>query len=200
LPVILYDQSNGGFGWISPEPDGMARASHALLVDGGVWLIDPVDIAGLDEQIGSLGSPRAVLQLIARHNRDSAEISARLGVPLLVAPTAVPEAPFQAIPIKGPGGWRETALWWPQRRTLIVAEAVGTALLPRTRPAARGARRPAPPAPAGGTAAVRARPHPLLPRPGAPLRRRRCAPLRRSRRELPAVLPRLLGARRHPFA
>ena len=69
---IFCDESDGGFGWISPEPAWMGRASHALAADGGVWLVDPVDFAGLDERVRSLGEPRAVLQLLGWHNRDCA--------------------------------------------------------------------------------------------------------------------------------
>ena len=123
---IFCDESDGGFGWISREPAWMARASHALAADGGVWLVDPVDFAGLDERVRSLGEPREVLQLLAWHHRDCASIAARLGVPCIVAPTEVPGSPFETIRIPGVPGWRETALWWPGRRTLIVSEAVGT--------------------------------------------------------------------------
>ena len=68
-----------------------------------------------------------MLQLINRHNRDCAAIAARLGVPHLVMPAAVPESPFEAVPVPAVPGWKETALWWPERRTLVVTEAIGTA-------------------------------------------------------------------------
>ena len=41
--VTFCDESDGGFGWIAPEPPWMQRASHALAADGGVWLVDPTD-------------------------------------------------------------------------------------------------------------------------------------------------------------
>ena len=36
-----------GLGWIADEPPAMQRASHALVHEGGVWLVDPVDGDGL---------------------------------------------------------------------------------------------------------------------------------------------------------
>jgi hypothetical protein len=124
--VSFCDESESGFGWIAAEPDWLGRTSHALVSDGDVWLVDPVDFAGLDERVAALGRPRGVLQLLDRHGRDCAALSARLGVPHLITPAELPGSPFEPVRVKGRGGWRETALWWPEQRTLIVAEAVGT--------------------------------------------------------------------------
>jgi len=71
--------------------------------------------------------PRAVLQLLDRHRREGPAIAERLGVPLLENPASLPGTPFEVVPVPAMHGWRETALWWPERRTLIVAEALGTA-------------------------------------------------------------------------
>lgn len=128
MPVTFCDQGEAGFGWIAAEPRWMARCSHALLADGGVWLVDPVDVPGLDGRLAALGEPRGVLQLFARHRRDSAALSARLGVPHLVVPlAAVAGAPFEVVPLPARGRPQESALWWPERGTLIVAEALGSA-------------------------------------------------------------------------
>ncbi len=101
----------------------MERAFHALVDDGRVWLVDPLDLPELDA-VEELGRPAGVLQLLDRHNRDCAEIAARLDVPHLNLPDAVPDSPFEAIPVLRVPGWKETALWWPQREALIVAEAL----------------------------------------------------------------------------
>jgi hypothetical protein len=104
------------------------RTSHAIRTDGGrVWLVDPVDHPEAMARVAALGEPAAVLQLIDRHNRDCAAIAARLGVPHLDVPDAVADSPFQAIPVLRMRRWRETALWWPERELLVVAEAIGTA-------------------------------------------------------------------------
>ena len=118
------DRGDAGFSWIVDEP--MTRTSHALAADGRVWLVDPVRFEPALERARALGRPAAVLQLLDRHNRDCAAIASELGVAHLVAPEAVPESPFEAIAIRRTERWRETALWWPAERTLVVAEAIGT--------------------------------------------------------------------------
>ena len=68
-----------------------------------------------------------MIQLLDRHNRNCGKIAQRLEVPLLALPASVPGSPFAAIPVVSRRWWREVALWWEEQRTLIVAEAVGTA-------------------------------------------------------------------------
>ena len=127
MRVTFCDEASWGFGWIAAEPRFLQRASHALLADdGGVWLIDPVDFPGLDERVRALGRPAGVIQLLDRHGRDCSPVSARLGVPIWITPPAVPGSPFEVIDVKRSRRWQEAALWWPERRVLVVAEAVGT--------------------------------------------------------------------------
>ena len=119
------DEFEAGFGWIIDETT--CRTCHALAAEGGVWLVDPVDVPGLDERIAPFGAPRAVIQLVDRHNRDCAELARRLGVPHHRVPFAgVPGAPFEAVPIARLPLWRELALWWPAERTLVAGDALGT--------------------------------------------------------------------------
>lgn len=121
-----------GFSWISDE--AMTRTSHALVADRGgatateraVWLVDPLDWPDAITRAQGLGKPTAVVQLLDRHNRDAAAIAKRLGVPHLVAPTSLPETPFEVIEIRRWRHWQEIALWWPSRRVLVVADALGT--------------------------------------------------------------------------
>lgn len=65
----------------------MQRASHALAVEGRVWLVDPVDAPELEARIRLLGEPAGVVQLLDRHGRDCAAWAARLGVPMCAAST-----------------------------------------------------------------------------------------------------------------
>jgi hypothetical protein len=121
---FVDDLGDAGIGWTLD--DRFARTSHALAAAGRVWLVDSVDVPGLDERVGSLGEPAAVLQLLDRHNRDCARIAARRGVPHHIVPLSLPGSPFEVIPLVDLPGWREVALWWPERRVLVVAEAIGT--------------------------------------------------------------------------
>ena len=114
-----------GLTWV--ETSGMRRAAHALRADGRVWLVDPFEDEVALSAATELGSPAGVIQLLDRHNRDSGSIAQRLEVPLLRLPTEVADSPFTVIPVITRPWWREVALWWEAERTLVVAEALGTA-------------------------------------------------------------------------
>ncbi len=116
-----------GIGWIAAEPPAMERASHALVHEGGVWLIDPVDGDGLQERIDTLGEVRGVIQLLNRHGRDCTALATRYRVPRIETPfDGLPGTPFETIGLTRRRRWREVALWWPQPAVLVVTEALGT--------------------------------------------------------------------------
>jgi len=122
--VEVVDEFEHGFGWIQDEL--MQRCSHALVADGQVWVIDPVADAGVEERIRGAGRPAGVVQLLDRHARDCAAIADRLGV----AHEEVPEqplGPFEFVAVRMKRRWREVALWWPERRVLVCADALGSA-------------------------------------------------------------------------
>jgi hypothetical protein len=121
---FLDELEDGGFGWI--EEARMRRTGHALVADGRVWLVDPFEAEGVEERARALGEPAGVLQLLDRHARDCAALASRLGIPHHVAPRAVADAPFVFLPVLGWRYWREVALWWPERRVLVCADALGT--------------------------------------------------------------------------
>ena len=127
MKARFCDETDFGFGWIAPEPALMLRASHALADAGRVWLLDPVDCDGVDERIRALGEPAGVVQLLDRHERDCAAIAVRYGVPLHVTPfDEIPDSPFRVLRVVRTPLWKEVALWWPERRALAVADALGT--------------------------------------------------------------------------
>lgn len=113
-----------GLGWIADE--AMTRTSHALAADGKVWLVDALDWPEAIERALGLGEPAGVIQLLDRHERDCAALASRLGVPHVVAPYDLPGSPFTCLPVMRRKRWRESALWWPEERTLVVADALGT--------------------------------------------------------------------------
>jgi hypothetical protein len=123
MPAALHPHALG-LSWTMDE--AMLRTSHALAADGRVWLIDPVEDERALRDAAALGEPAAVVQLLDRHGRDGAAIAARLGVPHLRLPAAVPDSPFQVLRVVDVPRWQERALWWPEARALVVAEAVGT--------------------------------------------------------------------------
>ena len=126
--VRFCDELEFAFGWISPSRARLHRASHALAVDGRVWILDPVDGEGVDERIRALGDPAAVVQLLDRHSRDCAALAARHAIPHYAPPfDRVPGAPFEVVPIVRRRLWWEVALWWPARAVLACADALGTA-------------------------------------------------------------------------
>jgi hypothetical protein len=124
--VKTVDETDFGFGWVD-ETGSVPRTSHALVAGGRVWAIDPVLVDGLEERLRALGEPAAVLVLLDRHRRDSDALAERLGVPIRETPfDGVPDAPFSFRPILRLPFWREVALWWPERRVLVAADALGT--------------------------------------------------------------------------
>jgi hypothetical protein len=118
------DLGDKGFSWIVEEP--MTRTSHALAAGAKMWLVDPVDWPEAIDRAMTLGEPAGVLQLLDRHNRDSAAIAERLAIPHLIVPASLPATPFEVIVVKHWRLWQEVALWWPEPQVLVVAEALGS--------------------------------------------------------------------------
>ncbi len=118
------DEIEDGFGWV--EDARLRRTGHALAVDGRVWLLDPFELEGLEERVRALGEPAGVIQLLDRHARDCAAFAWKLGVPHHVVPRSLPETPFTFLPVSSWRLWQEVALWWPERRILVNADALGT--------------------------------------------------------------------------
>ncbi|HEX4689159.1 MAG TPA: hypothetical protein VH276_00625 [Solirubrobacteraceae bacterium] len=113
-----------GLSWVVEEP--LQRASHALAADGRVWFIDPVADDAVLARAAELGEPAGVIRLLDRHGRDCDSLAASLGVPLYSLPDAIPDSPFEVVRLLHVPGWHEQALWWPERRALVVAEVVGS--------------------------------------------------------------------------
>jgi len=122
--LLTFDEHDLGLSWVVDEP--MQRASHALVVDGRVWLIDPVEVPEATARLPALGEPAGVVQLLDRHPRGCADLAERYAVEHLRLPRALPGTPFEIVTVVDVPRWRELALWWPERRALVVAEAVGT--------------------------------------------------------------------------
>ena len=137
------DEFEGGVGWIAHPDETMQRTGHALVDDGDVWLVDPVDAGGLDDHLNRLGTVRGVVVLFNYHRRDAAAIARRHGVSMLLPAEmhALDETDIDA-PVDHFDGqlgrtdyrlrevarsrlWQEWALF--DGETLVVAESLGTA-------------------------------------------------------------------------
>jgi hypothetical protein len=124
--VRSIDEFAVGFGWI--EEGRLERASHVLVAGGAVWLVDPLADEAFEKRVRAAGCPAGVIQLLDRHKRDCAEVADRLGVPLHVVPfDGVAGAPFTFLRMVRFPGWKEVALWWPNARVVVFADALGTA-------------------------------------------------------------------------
>jgi hypothetical protein len=118
--------------WIADQAEPLQRASTAIRLDAGVLVVDPVDAPGLDDLLAPLGRVIGACTLLDRHGRDAAVLARRHRCPLLVpstlagrgAPLALPGVQERAI--LAARGWHESALWLPDRRLLVCADALGT--------------------------------------------------------------------------
>ncbi|HET6830199.1 MAG TPA: hypothetical protein VFH44_02500 [Solirubrobacterales bacterium] len=129
-----FEEHELGLSWLADRDELMQRASHCLRLGdgaGGVWVIDPVDVPGLDERIAAVtnGDPVAgVLQLLDRHERDCATLADRFEAPLHRLPYAgIQGSGLEPVKVIDHRLWREVAIHSPADRALIVPEAVGTA-------------------------------------------------------------------------
>ena len=141
---VEIDRYEGGVGWIAHPNERMERASHALAVDGEVWVVDPVDAEGLDELLAEFGEVAGVVVLLDRHKRDAAAIANRhevpvylpehfegitkdLGAPVVRFGNELADTGIEAHTVVDNRLWQEVALYNPADATLVVPESVGTA-------------------------------------------------------------------------
>jgi hypothetical protein len=142
------DRFEGGVGWLAYPDERMQRASHALATDAGVWLVDPVDAAGIDDLLAEFGEVAGVIVLLDRHKRDAARFATRHDVSVHIpswmsdvvgdidAPVErfdgeLDETGYQLRMVATPL-WQEGALYHEDDGTLVVSEALGTAEYMRT--------------------------------------------------------------------
>ena len=138
------DRFDGGVGWIAHPEETMQRASHALEVDGEVWVIDPVDPEGVDDLLAEIGEVAGVVIGIDRHKRDAARMANRHDVnvylpqwfegvardvdaPIVRYGDELANTGIEAHVMNDSRLWQEVALFDPVDRTLVVPESVGTA-------------------------------------------------------------------------
>ena len=134
---------DSGFSWIASPEEDARRASHALTTDAGVWLVDPVDVEGLDEHLRELGDVVGVGVLQDRHTRDAAAVARRHDVSVSVPEgmsltrekldvdaeatgSALSGSAYAVHDLRLDDDWEEAVLWNDERKTLLVPETLGT--------------------------------------------------------------------------
>ncbi|MBO9532881.1 MAG: hypothetical protein J7513_07910 [Solirubrobacteraceae bacterium] len=113
-----------GLTWVMRE--WMRRGSSAVVADGKVWLIDPVDVPEAIEHARQLGEFGGVIQLLDRHPRACHALAQHYDIPLYRLPDELPIAGVQVFKVVNAKRWRERALWFADTGTLVVAELLGT--------------------------------------------------------------------------
>lgn len=136
-----FDRWDEGVGWIAHPEEMIQRASHALVDDGEVWVVDPVDAPGVDDLLGELGEVAGVVVTVDRHRRDAASFANRHGVavhlpawidrrvdaPVRRFDDRLGDTDYRAIEVLDVPGWHEAALYDEGEGTLVVGDALGTA-------------------------------------------------------------------------
>lgn len=134
---------DGGLTWLAHPDERMCRASHALAVDGDVWVVEPVDAGGLDDLLADLGTVAGVVVLASYHRRDAPAVATRHDVPVFVpepladladamdAPVetfegTLPGTGYRTIPLLDGLPWTEVALHEPASGTLVATELLVT--------------------------------------------------------------------------
>lgn len=140
-PAII--RWSGGLTWIAHPDERMRRASHALVVDDAVLVVEPNDFDGLDDLLASLGTVAGVVVLAGLHRRDAATLAERHDVPVYLpsvvggltpridAPVEVfdgdlADTGFREIPVLDGHPWSEAVLHDPETGTLVATEVLVT--------------------------------------------------------------------------
>lgn len=145
-PLLQTGEVNewsGGLSWIAYPDEQAQRASHALVTAAGVWIVDPVDANGLDDQLAALGEVAGVLVIQDRHTRDAAQVARRHDVPVHVPDwmtlvrdklemtaepigSALPGTDYTVERLINTDDWEEAVLINDTTNTMVVPEALGT--------------------------------------------------------------------------
>lgn len=134
----------GGVGWIAYPEERMQRTSTALVVEGDVWVIDPVDAPELDALLADLGEVAGVVVGLDRHFRDADDVASRhdvavhapvwmtgvedeVSVPVERFDDELAETGIRTIKVRDSTvpSWQEVAFYRERDGTLVVPEAIG---------------------------------------------------------------------------
>ncbi|WP_180271774.1 hypothetical protein [Halorubrum persicum] len=143
----VVDRWDGGIGWFAHPTETGRRTSHAVVgEDGGVWLIDPIDAPGIDEELPALDDVRGVIVCSNYHVRDADVFAARHDVPVYCPPwlsratsqldasiepetNTVGTSGFELRRCRPFPGWSEAIAYRGFDETLYVPDVLGTSPL-----------------------------------------------------------------------
>ncbi|PSP89123.1 hypothetical protein BRC90_05655 [Halobacteriales archaeon QS_4_69_34] len=124
------------------DESGAGGGETEVGADRAVWVVDPVDAAGIDELIAEYGTVAGVVVLSSYHRRDADALARRHGVAVhlprdmrgvaaeLHAPVerfdgALADTGYELLAVSTRPGWQEFALY--DGTTLVASDSVGTA-------------------------------------------------------------------------
>ena len=144
--LTTVDVGEAGIGWLADPSELMQRTSHAFYgADDRLWLIDPIDVPGLDGFLDSHGEVGGVIVAFDRHRRDAAEIARRFDLPVTVPPVLdgfvgsidaetrirasceTAQLRFHTLLDSRLPPWREAAVVGPDGTTVYIPEVLGSA-------------------------------------------------------------------------
>jgi len=140
----IVDRWDDGVGWIAHPDETGRRASHLLVGSDGVWLVDPIDIPGLDEFVADYDELTGVVICSNYHARDADAIASRHDVPIYVpawlsrldgrfsatverCERAIGSSDFELLRYSPLPGYDEAIAYRQRDGTLYVPDALGTA-------------------------------------------------------------------------
>jgi hypothetical protein len=129
--------------WLADPDEPIQRASHALVADRSVWVVDPVEADGIHAELDALGEVAGVVVLLDRHLRDTVAFAERydvavhvpdplgnvadeLGVPVVSFAGELADTGYRSRTVVDNRFWREAALVGDGGTTVLVPEALGT--------------------------------------------------------------------------
>lgn len=71
--------------WLPHPAERGQRACHAIRGDDGVWLVDPIDVPGLDDRLAEFGEVAGAVVCTNAHARDAGKLARRHGVSVHLA-------------------------------------------------------------------------------------------------------------------
>lgn len=137
------DRWEDGVGWLAHPDEAIARASHAVATDDGVWVLDPLDAPGVDDLLAGVGEVAGVAVCSSWHARDAGVVARRHGVEVWIpewmgrvedrvdAPVrrydgALGDTGFSVRRHAPLPSWQEAILYREDDATLYAPESLGT--------------------------------------------------------------------------